>query len=114
MFDMVSDLRHAIRVARKTPGQTALIVATLAIAIGTTTIGFSFADTVVLRGLPIAEPEDTVIVYGIDARQPDRRVGVYFDDYLDIRERVKTSSNSPHGLAGAPRWCVTARPMRPR
>jgi putative ABC transport system permease protein len=90
LFDVIGDVRHGVRTALKTPGQTALIIATLAIAIGTTTVGFSFADTIILRGLPIAEPADTVIVYAIDARQPDRRVGMYFDDYLDLRERVQT------------------------
>lgn len=90
MFDIVGDLRHAVRSVRKAPGQTALIVSTLAIAIGSTTIGFSFADTIMLRGLPIAEPGDTIIMYAIDPRQPDRRVGVFFDDYLDFRERVRS------------------------
>ena len=88
--DSLDDLRHAVRAARQTPGQTLLIVTTLAIAIGSTTVGFSFADTIMLRGLPVSEPEDTVIVYAIDARQPDRRVGLYFEDYLDMRERVQT------------------------
>jgi predicted permease len=90
MFDTVLDCRHAIRVARKSPGQSALIILTLALAIGTTTIGFSFADTVFLRGLPIANPTATVIVYGIDARNPERRTGVFFSDYIDFRERART------------------------
>ena len=90
MFDTVVDLRHAARVALASPGQSALIVATLALAIGTTTIGFAFADTVFLRGLPIADPDDTVIIYGIDARNPERRTGVFFSDYIDFRERART------------------------
>lgn len=89
MFDLIGDLRQAVRALGKAPGQTALLVSTLALAIGTTTIGFSFADTIVLRGLPIAEPADTIIMYAVDARQADRRVGVFFDDYLDFRERVR-------------------------
>jgi predicted permease len=90
MFDIIGDLRHAIRGARKTAGQTALIVLTLAIAIGATTIGFSLADTLMLRGLPVAEPDATVIVFALDPRQPDRNAGVFFDDYLDFRERAKS------------------------
>ena len=90
MFDIIGDLRHAIRTARKTAGQTALIVLTLAIAIGATTIGFALVDTLVLRGLPVAEPEDTVAIFALDQRQPDRRAGVFLDDYLDFRARATT------------------------
>ncbi len=90
MFDVIGDLRHAIRGARKALGQTALIVSTLAIAIGATTIGFAFADTLFLRGLPVAEPADTVIIFALDPRQPDRRAGVFGDDYLDFRDRART------------------------
>jgi putative ABC transport system permease protein len=90
LFDAVGDLRHAGRVALASPGQSLLIVATLALAIGTTTIGFAFADTVFLRGLPIADPQDTVIIYGVDARDPQRRTGVFYDDFLDFRERTRT------------------------
>jgi putative ABC transport system permease protein len=90
MFDLIADVRRAARVALASPGQALLIVGTLAVAIGTTTVGFAFADTVFLRGLPIADPERTVIVYGIDARSPERRTGVFFSDYLDFRERTQT------------------------
>ena len=93
VFDTIGDLRHAMRVAAASPGQSLLIVITLAMAIGTTTIGFAFADTVFLRGLPIADPDDTVIVYGTDARDPDRRSGVFFSDYIDFRDRARSVEN---------------------
>lgn len=90
MFDAVGDLRSAWRSARRSIGQTLLVIATLALAIGATTIGFSLADTILLRGLPVADPEDTVIVYAIDPRQPDRRAGVFFDDYIQLRARSRS------------------------
>jgi putative ABC transport system permease protein len=90
MFDLVGDIRHAVRIAVKSPGQTALIVGTLALAIGSTTVGFSFADTAILRGLPVAEPDQTVIVYGTNTREPDRRGGVFLSDFLDLRERARS------------------------
>jgi predicted permease len=95
VFDLAGDLRQAWRVARKSPGQATLIVATLSLAIGITTIGFAFADTVFVRGLPIAEPDDTVILYAVNARDAvdgryDRRYGVYFSDYLAFRDRVRS------------------------
>jgi putative ABC transport system permease protein len=90
MSDLIGDLRHAFRVARTTPGQTMLIVCTLALGIGVSTIGFAFADTAFVRGLPVADPTRTVIGFGLDARDPDRRGGVYAADFLDLRERTRT------------------------
>lgn len=87
---LIGDIRTAVRVSTQSPGQTLLVVMTLALAIGATTIGFAFADTVILRGMPIADPYKSVIVFGVDARDPDRRTGVYFGDYLEIRDRSRT------------------------
>jgi putative ABC transport system permease protein len=87
---VIGDIRHAVRGCFKNPGQTALIVVTLAVGIGASTIGFSFADTAFIRGLPVADPARTVIIFGIDARQPERRGGVYMSDVLDVRARART------------------------
>jgi putative ABC transport system permease protein len=87
---LVGDLRNALRLALRTPGQTLLIVGTLGVAIGTTTVGFSFADTIVLRGLPITDPNAAVIVFGVDSRDPERRAGVFVSDYLDFRDRARS------------------------
>jgi putative ABC transport system permease protein len=90
MSDVIGDIRHAFRVARATPGQTLLIVGTLALGIGVSTVGFSFADTAFVRGLPVADPARTVIGFGLDARDPDRRGGVFAADVIDFRERART------------------------
>lgn len=90
MSDLIGDVRHACRVATATPGQTLLIVCTLALGIGVSTLGFSFADTAFVRGLPVADPARTVIGFGLDARDPERRGGVYRADFLDLRQRTRT------------------------
>lgn len=89
-FGLVGDIRHALRLLRAGPAQTLLMVATLSVAIGVTTIGFSFADTVFLRGLPIAEPDKTVLLYSAATDAPDRRSGIYFSDYVAFRERAQS------------------------
>ena len=52
-FDLRGDLRTALRMMQRNPGTSSLIVATLAVAIGVSTIGFAFADLALFRGLPV-------------------------------------------------------------
>lgn len=59
---MVSDLRYAIRSLAKSPGFTAVTLFTLALGIGANTAMFSLLDRVVLRLLPVKEPERLVMV----------------------------------------------------
>ena len=54
---MASDLWHALRRLRKTPGFTLTAVLTLALGIGATTAIFTLVQQVMLRSLPVTKPE---------------------------------------------------------
>ena len=57
MNTLLHDLRHGIRLLAKTPGFTAVAVLSLALGIGANTTVFSLMDAVMLRSLPIQNPE---------------------------------------------------------
>src|SRR5262245_23872171 len=56
------DLRYALRAARRSPGFTLGVIATLALGIGATTAIVSLVDAVLLRPLPFARADDIVVV----------------------------------------------------
>lgn len=51
------DLRYAVRILRKSPGFTAVAVASLALAIGANTTIFSYANQVLFVRLGVPHPE---------------------------------------------------------
>lgn len=89
-FDVSSDLKSAVRNVLRAPGTSALIVLTLAFAIGAATIGFTFADFALLRGLPVDDPSKVVSVFANDQQGSNPRARVSSPDYLDYVARSTT------------------------
>ena len=89
-FELSSDLKTAFRMLHRNPGTSALIVGTLALAIGAATIGFAFADFALFRGLPVNDPSRVVSVFTSDTRGSNPRARVSAPDLLDFRARTTT------------------------
>jgi predicted permease len=66
------DVRHGLRLLRRTPLVTGLALVSLGLGIGANTALFSLADAVMLRPLPVAHPEQLMQLYtqGPQARRP--------------------------------------------
>src|SRR5438552_5324795 len=58
----MQDLRLAIRALRTTPIVTAVAVVSLALGIGANTAIFSLVNSLILRSLPVVEPQRLAIV----------------------------------------------------
>ena len=63
MDHFIRDLRYAARNLTRTPGLALVVVGSLALGIGANTAIFSLIRTVVLRGLPVREPERLVLLH---------------------------------------------------
>jgi putative ABC transport system permease protein len=89
-FELSSDIKTALRNFQRAPGTSALIVLTLAIAIGAATIGFAFADLALLRGLPVDDTAKVVSVFASDEQGSNPRARVSGPDFLDYAARSTT------------------------
>jgi predicted permease len=89
-FDISNDLKSAFRNLQRAPGTSALIVLTLAFAIGAATIGFTFADFALLRGLPVDDTSRVVSVFVTDPQGSNPRARISAPDFLDYVARSTT------------------------
>lgn len=72
MNTSVQDLRHAVRMLRKSPGFTAAAIVTLALGIGANTAIFSLAEATLLRPIKVADPA-SLVVFTWSSSVPDFR-----------------------------------------
>jgi putative ABC transport system permease protein len=84
IHSVICDCRYSLRQLRKNPGATAVMVFTLALAIGAATAIFSVVYGVLLRPLPYNEPNRIMAIFEVPSEGHwSRLADPNFDDFRD-------------------------------
>jgi predicted permease len=96
---MLQDLRYGLRMLLKHKGFTAVAVLSLALGIGANTAIFSLMDALMLRALPVYEPDRLMLFgnaesAGITIGFPDSSTDLFsYPTYRELRERTQSFSD---------------------
>ena len=100
---LAQDVRYAFRALLKTPGFTAVVVATLAVGLGMNIAVFSIVNAVMLRSLPYREPDRLVSLWEEATKRQEVRT-------LNSSGRIWVAPAAGSGRLWRPRiWWTIAR-----
>ncbi|MDX2152817.1 MAG: ABC transporter permease [Bryobacteraceae bacterium] len=90
------DLRYGVRMLRRTPGLTLVAVLSLALGIGANTAIFSLLDAVMLKMLPVREPERLVILEWAAKGWPEKLMDMHSGAMDRLKDGRLQGSSSSH------------------
>jgi putative ABC transport system permease protein len=90
MRNLWRDFRLGLRTALRSPGYSAITALTLALAIGANTLLFSIANPLIVRGLPLEDPDGLGWIYNTNPEREITRGLSSLPDYLEWRAGMKS------------------------
>src|SRR5262249_61983954 len=93
---LLQDFRYAFRTLRQRPGFAAVILCTLGLGIGATTVMFTMINGVLLKSLSYPDPERLVALHGHTEKYGDQW-GISYPNFLDMQR-------ANHSLMGVAAW----------
>ena len=90
MTNVLQDLRYAARALRKSPGFTSVAALTLALGVGANTAIFSVVNSVMLRPLPFAEPDQLVRIWESNVERGWPTFATSHPNFLDWRTQAQS------------------------
>ena len=107
-----NDLRHALRVLRKSPAFAAIAILSLAIGIGANSAIFSVTNALILRPLPYPEANRIAIIWQRSPGLNVPRDWLSIGQYLDIRTGNTTFEHLAAAIGASFNVTGTAKPER--
>jgi predicted permease len=88
--DAMRDLRHAVRLLRRSPVFAAIAILSLAIGIGANCAIFSLADVLILRPLPVRDAAAIVTIHADTPDEAEFGGSVSYPNYRDLRDASRS------------------------
>jgi len=93
MTSIGQDLRYAIRVLLKAPTFSFVAVMSLALGIGANTAIFGVINALILRGLPVPDPQQLISIGAVDPGHPEHEHGISLAIFDEIQRHATVFSN---------------------
>jgi putative ABC transport system permease protein len=87
---LLQDVRYAVRSYAKAPSFALTILTTLALGIGASTAIFSMVNGILLRPLPLPDPDALVYANEVNGNRNVNVISVAWPNYLDWRARARS------------------------
>ena len=94
------DVRYAVRAYRRTPGFAVVVVVTLALAIGANSAIFSLLNALMLRDLPVRDPDTLVQISTVTPGEGESYLTFSMFRELSAQQKVFTSVIGTSGNTG--------------
>ena len=88
MRTMIQDFAFGVRMVRRQPSFSLIVVMTLALAIGANTVIFSFANVLLLRPLPLKDTATLGWIFAVDPHHGGDRQPLSIPEFLDYRKSL--------------------------